>query len=218
MNECPSIPAPAASRSDEGPTTFGTAALAAGPMPGAERTGDALLAIASLSRALDGNARLADVGALVWMLLSQLVPADAVALFLPDEHNDHVVVRYAGGLHADGLTGVARPMAMGIAGCVAVNRRAVLNADPGVDLGLRAAAAPALRACLVTPLVDSDALVAVLALYSKTVNGFTDDHLRLLEVLAPRLASALVDAAIADEDSRACAGDVPRALRLVHTS
>ena len=185
---------------------------------GSEGVSDALLALASLSRALDGNAKLSDVGALVWMLLRQIVPADAIALFLPDEQHDHVVVRYAAGLHAAALRGVTRPTAMGIAGWAAVNRTSVLNAEPSLDIGFRAEAAPALRSCVVTPLVDSDALVAVLALYSKTAGGFTEDHLRLLEVLGPRLASALVDAAIADEDSQIFPSTVPRPLRLVRSS
>jgi GAF domain-containing protein len=187
----------------------------AAPPPG-EAVNDAVLALASLSRALDGNAKLSDIGALLWMLLRQIVPADSLALFLPDDDHDHVVIRYAAGLHAGALYGVSRPTAMGIAGSSAVTRRSVLNGEPSVDLGFRGEAAPALRACVVTPLVDSDALVAVLALYSKTVNGFTEDHLRLLEILGPRLATALVTAAIADEDSRMAPAGAPQPLKLVH--
>jgi putative nucleotidyltransferase with HDIG domain len=183
-----------------------------------EGISDALLALGSLSRALGGDAKISDVGALLWILLRQLVPADAMALFLPDDEQDHVVIRYAAGLHAGRLHGVTRPAAMGIAGWCAVNRRSILNAEPSLDLGLRAESHPALRACIVTPLVDSDALVAVLALYSKTANGFTEDHLRLLEVLAPRLASAFVDAAIDDEDSRWHSVNAPPPLKLVKNS
>jgi GAF domain-containing protein len=186
------------------------------PPPAGEPVSDALLGLASLSRALEGDAKLSDVGALLWILLRQIVPADSLALFLPDEEHDHVVIRYAAGLHASALLGVSRPTPMGIAGSSAVTRRSVLNAEPSADLGLRAESFPALRACLVTPLVDSDALVAVLALYSKTANGFTEDHLRLLEVMGPRLAAALLDAAIADEDSRLVPADLPRPLQLVH--
>ena len=40
----------------------------------------------------------------------------------------------------------------------------------------------------------------------RTPPRFTEDHLRLLEVLGSRLAAALVDAAIADEDSQQCSG------------
>ena len=78
--------------------------------------------------------------------------------------------------------------------------------------------APALRSCVVVPLVESDALVAVLGIYSTNAAGFTEDHLRLLEVLGSRLAAALVDAAIADEDSQAFPVVRPRSLKLVQTS
>jgi putative nucleotidyltransferase with HDIG domain len=188
------------------------------PAQAVDGVSDALLALASLSRALAGDAKLCDVGALLWMLLRQIVPADAMALFLPDETQDHVVIRYAAGLHAPELRGVTRPTAMGIAGWSAVNRRSVLNAEPSLDLGFRAESTPALRSCLVSPLVGDDALVAVLALYSRNAAGFTEDHLRLLELLGPRLAAALVDAAIADEDGQLFPAAVPRRLKLVQGS
>jgi putative nucleotidyltransferase with HDIG domain len=210
-------PRDAAPRRDPLPATP-TPALDEGPAIGSDGVTDALLALASLSRALAGDAQLCDVGALLWMLLRQIVPSDGMALFLPDEAQDHVVIRYAAGVHAAALRGVTRPTAMGIAGWAAVNRRSVLNGEPGLDLGFRADSAPALRSCIVVPLVDSDALVAVLALYSTANFGFTEDHVRLLEVLAPRLANALIDAAIADEDSQLFPPTVTRSLKLVQSS
>jgi putative nucleotidyltransferase with HDIG domain len=202
----PAVPEAAASKTEGGPAI------------GGDGVTDALLALASLSRALAGDAKLGDVGALLWMLLRQIVPGDAMALFLPDETNERVVIRYAAGHHASSISGVTRPTAMGIAGWVAVNRKPVLNAEPSLDLGSRGDAAPALRSCMVVPLVESDALVAVLAIYSKNVAGFSEDHLRLLEVLSSRLAAALVDAAIADEDSQPFPVARPRSLKLVQSS
>jgi GAF domain-containing protein len=189
-----------------------------GPAIGGDGTTDVLLALASLSRALAGDAKLCDVGALLWMLLRQIVPGDTMALFLPDETDDHVVIRYAAGVHAAAIRGVTRPTAMGIAGWTAVNRESVLNGEPSLDLGTRAEAAPALRSCIVVPLVESDALVAVLGIYSTTAAAFTEDHLRLLEVLSSRLGAALIDAAIDDEDSQQVPVMRPRSLKLVQTS
>jgi len=163
---------------------------------------DGLLAIASLTRALGGTAQLADVGSLLWALMRQVVPCDAMALFLPDESHDHVVVRYAAGAHAHALRGVTRPTPQGVAAWVAVHRETVLNAEPILDLGFRATSTPALRSSLVAPLIDSDAVIAVLALYSKDLLAFSDDHARVIELLAPRLAASMVDAVIADEDVR----------------
>jgi len=165
------------------------------------RLDDGLLAITSLSRALGGHAQLTDVGALLWVLIRQIVPCDAMALFLPDESHDHVVVRFAAGAHAHALRGVTRPTASGLAGWVAVNQTPILNGEASLDLGFRAESAPALRSSVVVPLIDSDAVVAVLALYSKDLLAFTDDHLRALELLAPSLAISMIDAVIAEEDA-----------------
>ena len=173
---------------------------------------EGLLAISSLTRALGGTAQLSDVGALVWVLLRQIVPSDTLALFLPDEDHHHMVIRYAAGAHAHALRGVTRPTTTSVAGWVAVNRKAVLNAEPVLDLGFRAESAPALRSSVIVPLMEGDAVVAVLALYSKELLAFTDDHVRVLELLGPRLAAALIDAVIADEES-VVAKD--RGLRLV---
>ena len=161
---------------------------------------DGLLAVSSLSRALDGTAQLSDVGALMWVLLRQIIPSDALALFLPDETHDNVVVHYAAGAHAHALRGVTRPTSTGVAGWVALNRAPVVNADPILDLGFRAGTAPALRSSIVVPLVESDALIAVLSLYSEDLQAFSDDHVRVLELLAPRLASSLLDAVIGEEE------------------
>ncbi len=176
---------------------------------------EGLLAISSLTRALGGTAELSDVGALMWVLLRRVVPSDALALFLPDESHDHVVIRYAAGAHAHALRGVTRPTSTGVAGWVAVNRKPVLNAEPVLDLGFRADRMPALRSSIAVPLVESDALIAVLALYSKDLLAFHEDHVRVLELLGPRLAAAMIDAVIADEDSLAARSPV---LRLVKSS
>ena len=185
------------------------------PPIGSEGVTDAVLALASLSRAIAGDASLTDVGALLWMMIRQIAPSDTMALFLPDEDLDHVVIRHAAGRHAAAVRGITRPTSVGIAGWVAVNRRSVLNGEPALDLGVRAEIAPALRSCVVVPLVESEAVIAVLALYSSEPAAYTHDQLRLLEVLAPRIASALVDAAIADEDSQPGQAGVFRSLKLV---
>jgi putative methionine-R-sulfoxide reductase with GAF domain len=185
------------------------------PVANDSAVSEALLAVASLSRAIDGHARLSDVGGLMWMLLRQIVPGDSMALFLFDDERDLLVVRYAAGLHAPSLFGVARPMAGGVAGRVAANRQSMLNADPALDLGFRAGSVPALRSCVVTPLLDNDAIVAVLGIYSTAAEAFGEHHTRLLELLGPNLAAALVDAIIAEHDRDATARHPSPALKLV---
>jgi phosphoserine phosphatase RsbU/P len=178
---------------------------------------ESVLAMTSLSRALGGHAQLADVGSLVWMLIRQIVSCDAMALFLLDETHDNVVLRFAAGTHAFALRGVTSPIGTGLAGWVAVNRTPIINGDPILDLGFRAESSPALRSGVVVPLVDSDAVIAVLALYSTEPLAFADDHLRVLELLAPSLATSMIDVVIADEDRRAPAQRAVPVLKLVRS-
>ena len=152
---------------------------------------DGFQAITSLSRALGRRVEFTDVGSLVWVLLGQMVPCDAMALFALDDAAERVTVRFAAGAHARLLTGITRPAATGIAGWAAIHRRSVLNAEPVFDLGVEARASHALRSSAIVPLVDNGTVVAVLALYSKNLLAFTDDNLSLLELLGPRLALAL---------------------------
>ena len=156
---------------------------------------DGFQAITSLSRALGGRVELTDVGSLLWVVLRQMVPCDTMAIFMPTAAGAHVVVRYAAGPHAEKLVGIRRPVNWGIAGWAAVNRRSVVNAEPIFDLGFRANTTPVLRSSVTVPLVDNGKVVAVLALYSKDLLAFTDEQATLLELLGPRLALSLADAA-----------------------
>lgn len=160
---------------------------------------DGMVAISSLSRAMGASVQLSDVGPLLWVLLRQVAPCDAMALFLPDDTKRHVVIHYAAGLHASELAGLTRPVSTGIAGWVAVNRRAILNSEPMFDLGFRANLSPALRSSLVVPLIHGDAVIAVLALYSTTLLAFTEDQLDKLDLLSGRLGVALHHTLVAAE-------------------
>ena len=151
-----------------------------------------LLAVSSLARALSGEAGVSDVGALCWMMLRQVVPCAAMGLFVPENSDDTVRGAYAAGAHASAVRDLRAVPGTGVVGWVAANRRIALNADPALDLGREAAAlAPPLLTMIAVPLMHEGSLRAVLSLYASTRDAFNDDHGRLLELLAPKLAAAL---------------------------
>ena len=155
-----------------------------------------VLAVASLARAVSGEATISDVGALTWMMLRQVVPCVSMAIFLYDDKHDAVTVQYADGAHAASMRGTRVTLGAGVAGWSAANRRFVLNADPVMDLGPAVASlSPPLRAALTMPLVRDNAVVAVISLYGSASDAFTDDHARLLALLAPSLATSIAGAA-----------------------
>lgn len=151
-----------------------------------------VLAVASLARAVSGEAELADVGALTWMMLRQVMPAASMALLVHDEREDALSADYAAGAHAAAIRGTRVVIGAGVAGWCAANRRFVLNADPAMDLGFAVAhAAPALRSSLTAPLLHDGALVGVVSLYATAAEAFTDDHARLLTLLSSSLAMSV---------------------------
>ena len=177
-----------------------------------------VLAVASLARAISGDATLADVGALTWMMLRQVVPCTSMGIFLYDESADAVTLQYADGIHAASIRGARRTLGSGVAGWSAANRRFVLNGDPTIDLGPSILSfAPPLRSSLTIPLVHDNALIAVVSLYASTPDAYTDDHARLLTLLAPSLATSI--ASLGRARTRMATGEPRRAasgeLRLV---
>jgi putative nucleotidyltransferase with HDIG domain len=151
-----------------------------------------VLGVTSLARALGGDANLSDVGALSWMMIKQVVPCSSMGLFVPDEKNDLVVGGYAAGDHVGLIRGLEACPGDGIVGWVAGHRRPAVNAEPALDFGHGAATLqPALLSALAMPLVHDGNLVAVLAVYASTRNAFSEDHARLLDLLAPKLAASI---------------------------
>lgn len=177
---------------------------------------DGMLAVTSLSRALGGNARTGDVGSLLWMILRQTLACDAMTISVVDQRTDAMVVRFAAGTHAAAFRALSRPRGSGVSGWVAINLQPAVNASPAIELGPKnGGLEPRLESCLAVPLVDGDALVAVLAVYSERPQAYTDDHVRLVELLSPRLASSLLVTAPAEGESATASIGNTGSLRLI---
>lgn len=151
-----------------------------------------LSAFTSLSRALAGEAGLSDLGALIWVTVRHVVPCSSLALFLPDERTDAMVARYAAGAHAPVLRTARWGMSHGPVGWSAVNRRMIVNGEATLE----AADVVEPHWVCTLPLVHEGQLVAVLALYSARAIPFVEQQARLLELLAPRLASTVATVSI----------------------
>ena len=102
---------------------------------------------------------------------------------------------------------------------MAARRQLIFNSDATLDLGARVdTVTPPLSRCISLPLMAGDALVAVLTLYTAAPDGFTADHGRLVQIVAPHLARA-IDAAVRTESASREPAPLekpgPRDLRLV---
>ena len=161
---------------------------------------DEVLAVTSLARAVAGEASIIDVGALAWMLIRNVVPCTSMALFVNDEGQDAIAAGFAAGAHPGTLRRLRKARGTGISGWVSATRRGVLNADAALDVGFEAGSmSPPLCSALAVPLTHDGSCVGVLALYASTPQAFSEDHLRLLELLAPSVAASVASVSAAPQ-------------------
>jgi putative nucleotidyltransferase with HDIG domain len=164
---------------------------------------DELLALSDLTRALARQAAIADTGDIIARHLGRLIPFTLSVLYLYDDAADDLVARHAMG-DAVGLTAELRiHLGQRLSGWVAANRQTILNSDPMLDFGDAARTfTPRLRNCLSTPLVSNEQLVGALSLYSNRSEGFSDDHRRIIEIVARQVSHALKSAVELDRATR----------------
>jgi putative nucleotidyltransferase with HDIG domain len=181
-----------------------------------------LLACVSLARVAAGEGSVADVLALSSNLVNDILPAATGAWFVPDPSRDQLVVADAFGPAAAMLAGFSVDVGERLTGWVAASRQPILNSDASLDLaGRQEGNEPRLLTCMSVPLIAGETLVGVLSLYSAEAEGFKDDRGRLVQMIAPHLATA-ISAAVRNAAAKGAPVVAERAhaaapLRLVST-
>ena len=128
---------------------------------------------------------------LVIYRLSRLIPISACAVFSYDTASDEIVCTWAHGDIAS-LRGHRRKLGEGISGWVAANRHAATNSIAALDFAtLPSEAAKSLRSALSVPLMAGDSLVGVLSVYSTSPDAYSEQHLQVVQGIAPHVASLM---------------------------
>ena len=153
-----------------------------------------MLLLYELARSL-GRLDLADAADIISKHLRRLVPATTCVFFLYDSGADELVAAHAAGENSSHFSDIRIAMGQRLSGWVAANRQTIVNSDPMLDLGeVARALKPALRSCLSTPLMVGADLVGVLTVYSTHRDAFSEDHRRLVEVVARQVSQTVKQA------------------------
>jgi diguanylate cyclase (GGDEF)-like protein len=151
-----------------------------------------MLVLYDLARGLLGRLELADAADIISKHLRRIVPASTCVIFLYDIEADELVTAHASGDGAPHFMELRIPRGQRLTGWVAANKQSILNSDPVLDLGESARQfRPRLQSCLSTPLMSGARLVGVLSVYSTIAEAFTDDHRRLIEVVARQVSETI---------------------------
>jgi len=117
----------------------------------------------------------------------------ACGIFLLDRAGDKLTCIFASGEHAQLIENQQLSKGESITGWVAAHNQPLLNATPARDLQNY------FKSCLSVPLSMDQHLVGVITLYSEKENGYTQDHLRLLETISRQAANAINNSLIFEE-------------------
>jgi putative nucleotidyltransferase with HDIG domain len=162
--------------------------VAAGNSDHSER----LLIFSSLLTNVPGQVGSSDLAELSWYHLRHMLPVTVLGLYRYEKRSDELdAIALVGPL---GVIPYQQRTALGhgLSGWVASTRQTILNSDPRLDFGQNAVGGcEELKSAASLPLVLEDQLVGVLTLYSDQINTYSEQHLKALSLLAPRLAYAV---------------------------
>ncbi|MEX2264317.1 MAG: SpoIIE family protein phosphatase [Bryobacteraceae bacterium] len=162
-----------------------------------ERQNRTLRTLANISQEFSSLLNLDELLKKISTTVRNLINYDAFSILLVDEERQTLrhrfSSRYDQRIEMDNL-----PLGKGITGAAVVSREPVRVHDTLADPRYIASHA-GVRSEVAVPLVSKDRVIGVMDLESDRVGFFTDDHVRLLSLLAPQIATSLENARLYKE-------------------
>jgi diguanylate cyclase (GGDEF)-like protein len=157
-----------------------------------------------MSRAIGRTLGVADSMSVIAARLQHLVPFDACALFLHDQHDQEdgsSRCRFATGLAAERLRKVSLRAGAGTVGQVITTRRILMSASAATELSAASADTEIwpFTSLLACPLTVAESVVGVLVLYRSGSEGYTEEHGRLVQVVAEQAAAVIQNSLVFEQ-------------------
>ncbi|MDX2267264.1 MAG: GAF domain-containing protein [Bryobacter sp.] len=129
----------------------------------------------------------------------QLIHYDGFSIWLVNEELEVLQSRFS--LRFDQRQTIDIPLTRGVTGAAVRARHAIRVSNTDIDERYIATTS-GIRSEVAVPLVLHDKVIGVMDLESEKVNFFTEDHTRMLGLLAPQIAASIENARLYDEVAR----------------
>jgi len=151
-------------------------------------------ALFELSQELGKSLSLDETLSVFAVRLRKIVPYDATVFYVRREAT--LRPEYVNGENVRVFAGLEIPIGGGLSGWVAENRKPIINGNPWMEPGYREdpGRSTPLRAALSIPLEGTSGVVGVLTLYRSDKEGFSRDHLRILQAISSKVAISIENA------------------------
>ncbi len=147
-----------------------------------------------LAQDLGNSLSLNETLSLAAMRVKRMIPYDSLAIYVP--HGSVLRAEYVIGENLRLFSTLEIAFGKGVSGWVAENRKPVINGNPAIEPGYTGneGSFTSLRSALSVPLFGANSLAGVLTLYQAERDAFTQDHLRIMLAVAPKIGLAVENA------------------------
>ncbi|MGE0405163.1 MAG: HD domain-containing phosphohydrolase [Candidatus Korobacteraceae bacterium] len=147
-----------------------------------------------LTQSMGNSLHLEETLSLFSMRLHNLVPFDAITIYVRRENE--LLAEHISGEKSRLFSSMQVPVGSGLSGWVAQSRKPALNGNPALEPGYTddPTGLGMLRSALAVPLEAEGGAVGVLTLYRSDADAFTQDDLRILLAISPKLGSCIENA------------------------
>jgi diguanylate cyclase (GGDEF)-like protein len=148
-------------------------------------------ALYDLAQVVGTTLSLSETLSLISAKIKKILPTSTTAFYLLEGHE--LAPKHVEGIDEQVFSDVRIPLGSGISGWVAANRKSVINASPSLELKFLEDPAKFtyLQSAISIALIANEDVIGVITLYDLQPNKFTDDNLRLLEMVSSKVAVAL---------------------------
>lgn len=152
-----------------------------------------MAAVCDVAHSLADQETLEQIAEMVVGRALSLLPADTAILYLRNPEEPEMVAAAVAGVYQEKLRGMTIQSGEGVAGWVAANQQAKVNASASLDVARRFTPEETveLSAATVVPVVHGPDNLGALAVYTKAYSVLSEHHLHVLNILAEHTAAAV---------------------------
>jgi diguanylate cyclase (GGDEF)-like protein/putative nucleotidyltransferase with HDIG domain len=149
-----------------------------------------------IARTFGSSLDIEDTVSILVNKVGHVVPFDTCVVYLYDELKAYATASHVAGKNTAVLQNRCIAPGEGVTGFVLANRRAITRIDPKLDFqGVQLEESESeYRAMAALPLMKDERLLGALSVYSMELHEYTDEHMRLLEIVMRLASDALFNA------------------------
>jgi diguanylate cyclase (GGDEF)-like protein/putative nucleotidyltransferase with HDIG domain len=156
-------------------------------------------AVYEVSQSIGRSLSMSDTLSHLSARIKRFVPYASCVIYLINSEDDRVIPHHVAGMYKTILEGVEIQLGEGVTGWVAAHKKPLCNVSPEPDFPNLEALRSVFNSCLAVPLLVGNSVVGVISLYSNTRNVYSEEHIRLMEAIAPHSAAAISNAIVYEE-------------------